>query len=516
MKHVTLNQLEQTRLHVLNSVLEHQLPVAQAAEILGVRERHAWRLLAAYRREGATALAHGNRGRKPRNAVADDEAAAVVRLASATYAGANHTHLTELLRDREGIDLSRPTVRRILTRAGISSPRHRRPPKHRVRRQRMPQAGMLVQTDGSSHRWLGDHGPLFTLLLAVDDATSAVVNPVFCPEEDTRNYFILMQGLIERLGLPVALYGDRHGVFKFSGKPRHIQPPVEATHFSRAMGALGIQQIFARSPQAKGRVERVAGVFQDRLVTELRLSGAKTFDQANAVLRDFLPRYNLQFAVPAELSEPAYRPWSGNRPLDEILCLKHTRKVARDNTVRYQWRTLQLLPSLQRPSYAGAQVEVLEHTDGRLQVRQGGEIIPSRPAPPRPGALRASHGALAPTPEIGRIVKRLGNHRLSPSQLHNLANLEPDPVVEDDHHVGNVDGETQAPAVRPLSPRQLALWKAVQQAKAQGLSLRTISRQLGVHRNTVRKYAPSLTQPTNRPIYRRASRSAQPAINLSN
>ena len=159
-----------------------------------------------------------------------------------------------MLRDREGIDLSRPTVRRILTKAGIPSPRKRRAPKHRVRRQRMPQAGMLVQIGGSFHRWLGDDGPQFTLLLVVDDATSAVANAVFCPEEDTRGYFILMQGLIERWGVPTALYSDRHGVFKFSGKPRHIQPPVEATHFSRALVELGIQQIFARSPQAKGRI----------------------------------------------------------------------------------------------------------------------------------------------------------------------------------------------------------------------------------------------------------------------
>ncbi len=273
-----MNPQEQTRLHVLNTVLEHQLPMAQAAELLGVSERHAWRLLAAYRREGAAALAHGNRGRKPRNAIADDEATAVVQLTSTTYAGANHTHLTELLRDREGIDLSRPTVRRILTRAGISNPRQRRPPKHRVRRQWMPQEGMLVQIDGSFHRWLGDDGSQFTLLLAVDDATSAVVNAVFCPEEDTRGYFILMQGLIKHWGLPVALYGDRHGVFKFSGKPKHIQLTVETTHFSRAMGELGIQQIFARSPQAKGRVERAAGTFQDRLVTELRLADARTID----------------------------------------------------------------------------------------------------------------------------------------------------------------------------------------------------------------------------------------------
>ena len=512
MKDLTLNQLEQTRLHVLNSVLEHQLPVAQAAEILGVSERHAWRILADYRKEGAAALAHGNRGRRPRNAVSDDEAAAVIQLASTTYAGANHTHLTELLRDREGIDLSRPTVRRILTRAGIPSPRHRRPPKHRVRRQRMPQAGMLVQIDGSFHRWLGDNGPQFTLLLAVDDATSAVVNAVFSPEEDTRGYFTLMRGLIERWGLPIALYSDRHGVFKFSGKPKHVKLPVEATHFSKALVELGIQQIFARSPQAKGRVERAAGTFQDRLVTELRLAGASTIDQANAVLRDFLPRYNTRFAVPADLPEPAYRPWHGKRALDEILCFKRTRKVARDNTVKYQWRTLQLLPSRERPSYAGVQVEVLEHTDGRLQVRHEGEIIPCRPAPPRPGALRASHGALAPNPEIGRIVKRLGNHRVSQPQLRHLANLEPDPVVEEpaveNHH-------SEPPSRRELTPRQLALWKAVQQAQAQGLSLREISRQLGVHRNTVRKYARSLTQPTNLPINRGVSGSFQPAINRS-
>ena len=298
-----MNPIEQMRLHVLNNILEHQLPVAQAAALLGVSERHAWRLLAAYRKEGAAALAHGNRGRKPRNAVSDEEANVVIQLASSTYAGANHTHRTELLRDREGIDLSRPTERRILTRAGISSPRQRRPPKHRVRRQRMPQAGMLVQIDGSHHRWLGEEGPYFTLLLSVDDATSAVANAVFCPEEDTRSYFILMQALIERWGVLIALYGDRHRVFRFSGKPRHIQPPVEATQFSRAMVELGIQMIFAQSPQAKGRVERTAGTFQDRLVTELRLLGANTIEQANAVPRDFLPGYNAQFAVPAELAD---------------------------------------------------------------------------------------------------------------------------------------------------------------------------------------------------------------------
>ena len=336
--------------------------------------------------------------------------------------------------------------------------------------------------------------------LGVDDATGTVANAVFRQEEATRGYFTLMEGLIQRWGIPLALYGDRHGVFKFSGNPRHIQPPVEATHFSRAMVELGIQQIFARSPQAKGRVERMAGTFQDRLVTELRLADARTMDQANTVLRDFLPRYNAQFAVPAEVAEPAYRTWDSQRVLAEILCFKHTRKVARDNTVRYNWRTLQLLPSTERPSYAGVQVEVLEHTDGRLQIRYQDEIIPCRQAPPRPGVLRASHGAMAPTPQLNRIVKRLGNHRLSQPQLRQLANLEPAPVDDDDPvQSAGSSAETALPTRRELTPRQLALWKAVQHTRVQGLALREIARQLGVSRNTVRKYARALTQPTNRP-----------------
>ena len=141
-------------------------------------------------------------------------------------------------------------------------------------------------------------------------------------------------------------------------------------------------------------MERAAGTFQDRLVTELRLADALTMDQATAVLQDFLPRYNARFAVQPEHPEPAYRSADPDLTLSEILCFKDTRKVGRDNTVKYQRRTLQLLTRTERPSYAGARVEVLERSDGRLQVRHDGEIVPCRPAPPRPGALRAAYGAL--------------------------------------------------------------------------------------------------------------------------
>ena len=462
---------------------------------MGISERQLRRVLAAYRRDGAAALVHGNRGRKPRNAVPEDVAAAAVILAGEKYAGFNHSHFTEVLAEREGIHLSRQTVSRLLNRHGLTSARQHRPPKHRVRRERMPREGMLLQIDGSHHHWLEDRGPRFVLLLAVDDATGTVANALFRPEEDTRGYFLLMEDIIHRYGIPLAIYGDRHGVFKFGGKPRHITQPVGPTQFARAIGELGIEQIFARSPQAKGRVERMAGTFQDRLVSELRLAGSATLDQANAVLRDFLPRFNHQFRVPAQQAQAAYRSLDSSLHLERILCFKHGRQVARDNTVKYQLRTLQLLPGQDRSSYAGVKVEVLERSDGQLMVQHEGKAIAHQEAPPKAGALRAAQGALAPTPEMAQVVRNLGQHGLSRLQLQRLAALRApvDEPKDDENHP-----TSYTPPPRQATPRKQALWKAVHHAKLQGVSLRGIGRQLGISRNTVKKYVQLSAPPINR------------------
>ena len=347
MENVTLNPKEQARLQVLNSLLDEHMTLDQAATLMGVTTRHTRRILAAYREKGVAAVAHGHRGRRPTNATPDAVMASVVRLARTRYAGTNHTHLSELLSEREGVDIGRTTLRRILINAGLSSPRRRRPPKHRVRRQRMPQEGMLIQMDGSHHPWLEDQAPPFALLITVDDATGTVVNALFCEQKDSRNYFVLIQGLVQRCGVPVALYTDRHAVFRHT--PGSGLPGMP-TQFSRAMDELGIQIIFAQSPQAKGRVERAAGTFQDRLVTELRLAGASGIGEANRVLEQFLPRFNRRFGVPPQCSEPAFRPLDPESCLEQVLCFKHRRKVARDNTVRFQLCTLQLLPAPERPA----------------------------------------------------------------------------------------------------------------------------------------------------------------------
>ena len=402
-----MTQKEQTRLQVLNSLVADHMTIEQAAILMGVSTRHTRRILAAYRREGAAALAHGNRGRRPINATPDSLATDVVLLARTRYLGVNHTHLSELLREREGIDICRNTLRKILTDAGINSPRRRRSPKHRVRRQRMPREGMLIQIDGSHHRWLGDEGPQFTLLLAVDDATGIVVSALFCEVENTRSYFLLMRDLIESYGIPIALYADRHAVFKHTPSS---EVPAGHTQFSRAMDELGVQLIFARSPQAKGRVERIAGTLQDRLVTELRLARAATINDANRVLDYFLPSFNERFGVPARHEQTAYRDMDWQVCLDTTLCLKYRRRVGRDNTVKYRWRTLQLLPGEDRPSYAGAVVDVLEGLDGRLAVQHEGIIVPTQEAPQRPNILRNFTGrtahSTAPHPHSNGLGRR--------------------------------------------------------------------------------------------------------------
>ena len=350
---------------------------------------------------------------------------------------------------------------------------------------------MRLQIDGSHHRWLGEQGPLFALLLAVDDATGTVPDALFSQEEDTRGYFLLMEGLIRRCGIPLAVYSDRHAVFKHTGEVG--QKPAGPTQFARAMEELGIRQIFARSPQAKGRVERTAGTFQDRLVTELRLAGVATIDEANEVLHRFLPRFNEKFGVPAEHSSVAYRPMESSVALDQILCFKYRRKVARDNTVKYNWRTLQLLPGKERPSYAGAQLEVHEGLDGQLLVQYRGRTIHTQEAPPHPGVLRASNGPLRYGPGLERRVNGVGSH-----PKESLASLD---AIEADSATLNGGGRLRKPPASPRrtpTPRQRVRWKAVQQAKLRGLSIRAIARELGIHRNTVRKYAEAKSPPMMR------------------
>ncbi len=355
---------------VLNGVEVGKVTIGEAAEALGLSLRHVKRILAAYRREGAAALAHGNRGRKPHNALDDGSKRKVLELWQSTYAGCNTQRFTDchatlamtlLLAEREGIAASRSSARLMLLRAGIRSPRKRRPPKRRSRRERYPQKGMLLQIDGSNHDWLDGRGPRLTLVGAIDDADGEVPYALFRDEEDAQGYTILLRQIVAEHGIPQALYHDRHGIFERSSKePETIEEQLEGkkkpTQFGRVMEGLGITSIPARSPQAKGRIERLWGTFQDRLVSELRIAGASNKEETNRALWDFLPRYNPRFVVPAAEPGSAYREPPEDFNPDEVFCFKYERTVGRDNVVRFGEHRLQIMPTNGRLSYAKAKV----------------------------------------------------------------------------------------------------------------------------------------------------------------
>lgn len=400
MRGLTLTAIEQKRIQVMNAVIVGEVTVAQAAGLMELSERHTWRLLAAYRKEGASAIAHGNRGRKPARTTATDTRQRVVELAQGAYAGLNHTHLTEMLSEREGISLSRSTVRRILLSAGLRSPRPRRAPRRYSRRERYPQEGMLLQVDGSRHDWLQGRGPYLTLVGAIDDATGKVPAALFRQQEDAHGYLLMLKQIIERHGVPLGLYSDRHGIFQRSPKePESIAEQLrgrrDPTQFARALSELDIGLVLAHTPQAKGRIERVWGTFQDRLVSEMRLAGVSTIEQANRALCEFLPRFNARFGVPAAQQGSAYRVLPHDASLDGVLCFKYLRTVANDNTVRFDGSTMQLMADEYRASYARANVEVQERLDGSIVVAYQGRVLAAQPASPGPVTLRARNGRRA-------------------------------------------------------------------------------------------------------------------------
>ena len=372
-------QLPKKRALVLTRLVAQKVDVAEAALVLGISERSVRRLRSLFVAEGPEALVHGNTGRRPAHALDPALARRVIAAAKDGYAGINDTHLSELLAEREGLAVSRRSVQRILRTAGMASPRKRRSPRFRSRRQRRAAAGMLVQLDASRHHWLGADGPEISLLGGIDDATSQVLAAVFREQEDTAGYLMVLHDLVAGHGIPQAVYSDRHSVFWI--KPRAGETLADEqgrerqpTQLGRAFAELGVEMIFASSPQAKGRIERLWGTLQDRLLGEMRLAGITTIDAANAFLARYLERHNRRFAVAAADPVPAWRALPATLAVDDVCCLKYARYVANDNTIRHEGTLVQLPPRV-RGTYAGMRVEVRHHLDGSIGVHLAGHQL---------------------------------------------------------------------------------------------------------------------------------------------
>ncbi len=387
---LTLSSKELKRLKVLELVQAEYITVAKAADLLGVSERHGWRLLARYRAAGAAGLVHGNRGRPSSHRLTDHVRHAVLTLAEGVCRDYNDQHLTEVLQEEHGLQVSRASVRRIRRSAGLASPHKYRRRKGHLRRERYPQFGMLFQIDASHHAWLEDRGPHLALVAAIDDATNQVVGAVFREHEDAAGYFLLLQAIAAHTGLPLALYADRHTIFQSPSKPtleQELAGISPQSQFGQLTTRLGIRLIAAHSPQAKGRIERLWGTLQDRLVKELRQAGACTLAEANQVLADYLAKHNQRFAIAAQQLGSACQPLPHSDNRDHLFSFHYTRRVANDHTISLDNHCLQLPPAPKGRSYARTTVDLYHAMDGRLTVAyQNQDLITFLPAvsgPPR-------------------------------------------------------------------------------------------------------------------------------------
>jgi transposase len=428
----TMSDKEARRPGLMQAAVAGKITSVEAAQALEMSVRQFRRLKAAYRCRGIEGLLHGNRGRPSPRRRSAQEREQIVNLMLTTYAGLNDCHLTEKLREVEGLELCREAVRQLRQAAAIAPVRRRRAPRHRARRVRDAREGALVLIDGSEFAWLGPEPPVLSLLGAIDDATGRIVALCFRPHEDLHGYTELLRRLIADHGLPCTLYGDRLSVFVRNDDHWSIAEQLAGercpTQFGQMLADLAIGFIAAHSPQAKGRIERLWQTLQDRLVQELRLRGLTTVSQAEAFLPAFIADFNRRFAHPAREVRPVWR--RPPRDLARILGCRYPRRVARDNTVTVPGRWIQIPPGPGGRSWHRARVEVRELLDGRaLVLHPDHGILARQPAAPGPftlaprDKLERRHALGIDRPRRSRIDDRVPPQLSTPSPKPRLGQL---------------------------------------------------------------------------------------------
>jgi len=381
-----MSQKEFQRVKVIENAAGGRLSVREASRLLQLSERQVQRLKRRYQPDSVGWVQHGNRGRSMPWAVSIPQKQLILTLARGKYLGFNDSHLTEKLRAEENLPVSRETVRRILRAAKLASPQKRRPRKYRSRRPPRPRFGMMALTDASCHDWLEGRGPVLTLIGFQDDATGQILAAHFQLEaENTLGYLRALYAMITAHGVPLSLYRDRHAIFQRNDAhwtlAEQLAGKQAPTQLGRALDQLGIQQIPAYSPQAKGRIERAWRTCQDRLVSELRLAQATTLPEANAVLARFCADYNQRFARPAADAASDFRRLPRRFDLARCLSLRYQRVVAADHTVTLGAQSI-VLPSLPaHRGYAGETLELSHQLDGTLRAYRGDDLLLALPLP---------------------------------------------------------------------------------------------------------------------------------------
>ena len=375
-----MSQKEFQRVKVIENAAGGRLSVREAARLLQLSERQVQRLKQRYRPDSIAWVQHGNRGRSMPWALPLPQQQLILSLARGKYQGFNDSHLTEKLCSEENLSVSRETVRRLLRAAKLSSPQKSRSRQYRSRRLPRPRFGMMALTDASRHDWLEGRGPQLTLIGFQDDATSQILAAHFQLEpENTVGYLRALHAMITAHGVPLSLYRDRHSIFQRNDVhwtlAEQLAGKQSPTQLGRALEELGIQQIPAYSPQAKGRIERAWRTCQDRLVSELRLARATTLQQANTVLAGFCTDYNQRFARPPADTTRDFRSLPRRFDLARCLSLRYQRVVAADHTLTLGAHAIALPPLPAKRGYAGETVELSHQLDGTLRVYRGDALL---------------------------------------------------------------------------------------------------------------------------------------------
>jgi transposase InsO family protein len=359
----------------------------QACALLELSQRQIRRLKKGLEEKGTDALKHGNKGKLPPNAIGNDIKEEIVRLYLEKYTPANFQHFTEMLDELESIRISVATVKRVMKEAGIKSPQSKRKPKKHKRRARREQHGELVQTDATPHDFFGI-GRKTCLHGAIDDATGDVVGLYMTENECLDGYFDVFEQMIENFGVPVSMYADRHTIFaspvadKLTIEDELAGVMVKETQLGRAMRELGITLIWARSPQAKGRIERLWRTLQDRLTNEFRIRGITTIEDANAFFPGFVKRYNKCFSVEAAQTHSLFVP--NIQDLISILCVREARTIDSGGAFSFYGQTF-VIDAFIRP---GTKLEVIVHRKhGIFALHEGVRHIVRRIAKPKRNKL---------------------------------------------------------------------------------------------------------------------------------
>jgi len=374
---LTMSERELSRLKIIEGIEERRLSVVQGAELAGISRRQMTRLVRSFRMNGASGLISKKRGKPSNRKYSIGYRDYVLALVRQHYPDFGPTFALEKLQSEHDVSVSKETLRKWMTDAGIWKTRKERRSRVYQPRNRRDCFGELIQLDGSHHWWFEGRGPKCALLVYIDDATGKLVHLRFAMSENAFDYFEGTKAYLTKYGKPLAFYTDKHGIFRTTHASKK-GATTGMTQFGRALHELNIDIICANSPQAKGRVERANKTLQDRLVKEMRLKDINTIEDANAYVPVFMEEFNTKFSKQPRNPKDMHRPLSKHDSLDGAMCHKAQRTLSGSLTLRYDKVLFIVEPSDLAISLVRQKVTVCDYPDGRLEIQHDGICLPYR------------------------------------------------------------------------------------------------------------------------------------------